>query len=140
MARLESGGDAWLATAGPAGPHLVPLTLAWDSTVGELIFCVEQGTVTALNIATEPSVRVGIGPTRDVLMVDGTAQVSGLVNDDINLAAFFNEKAGWDPRLNGDNMTFIRVTPSRMQAWREFDEAANRTVMINGDWKATDES
>lgn len=140
MARLEAGGDVWLATAGPAGPHLVPLSLAWDSTAGELIFCVEQETVTARNIATEPSVRVGIGPTRDVLMVDGTAQIAGLVNDDNYLSAFFYEKAGWDPRLNGDNMIFIRVTPSRMQAWREVDEAANRAVMVNGDWKTTDES
>ncbi|MXZ86921.1 MAG: pyridoxamine 5'-phosphate oxidase family protein [Acidimicrobiia bacterium] len=140
IAKLEAGGDAWLATAGPAGPHLVPLTLVWDSAAGELIFCIEQGTVTARNIATEPSVRVGIGPTRDVLMIDGTAQITGLVNDDISLAAFFYEKAGWDPRLNGDNMIFIRVTPSRMQAWREVDEAANRAVMVNGVWRTTDES
>ena len=140
MAKLEAGGDAWLATSGRAGPHLVPLSLAWDSVAGELVFCIEQGTVTARNIAAEPSVRIGIGPTRDVLMVDGTAQVVGLANEDVSLAAFFYEKTGWDPRLNGDNMIFIRVTPSRMQAWREVDEAANRTVMINGGWKTTDES
>ncbi|MCY3634374.1 MAG: pyridoxamine 5'-phosphate oxidase family protein [bacterium] len=140
MAKLEAGGDAWLATSGRAGPHLVPLSLAWDSGTGELIFCIEQETVTAHNIVTEPSVRVGIGPTRDVLMVDGTAQITGLVNDDISLADFFYEKAGWDPRLNGDKLIFIRVTPSRMQAWREVDEAANRTVMLNGAWRTTDES
>ena len=27
-AKLEAGGDAWLATSGPVGPHLVPLSLA----------------------------------------------------------------------------------------------------------------
>lgn len=137
MAKLEAGGDAWLATSGRAGPHLVPLSLAWDSANGDLIFCIEQGTLTSRNIAIEPVVRVGIGPTRDVLMIDGTAQVAGLVNDDIPLALFFYEKAGWDPRLNGDNLIFIRVTPSRMQAWRGVDEASNRTVMINGAWKTT---
>lgn len=125
-----------MATAGPSGPYLVPLSLAWDSTSGDLVFCMEEGTVTARNIAGEPSVRVGIGPTRDVLMIDGTARITGLVNDDDALAMFFHEKAGWDPRLNGDNLIFIRVTPSRMQAWREVDEAANRTVMINGAWKS----
>ncbi|MCQ3810214.1 MAG: pyridoxamine 5'-phosphate oxidase family protein [Acidimicrobiia bacterium] len=140
IARLEAGVDAWLATSGGAGPHLVPLSLAWDSATGELIFCIEQGTVTARNIAAEPSVRVGIGPTRDVLMIDGTAQITGLVNDDDSLAAFFHKKAGWDPRLNGDNLIFIRVTPSRMQAWREVDEVANRTVMVDGIWKTTDKS
>lgn len=135
IAKLEAGGDAWLATSGPAGPHLVPLSLAWDSANGDLIFCVEQGTLTSRNIAIEPSVRVGIGPTRDVLMIDGTARITGLVKDDNPLAVSFYEKAGWDPLLNGDNLIFIRVTPSRMQAWREVDEAANRTLMINGTWK-----
>lgn len=140
IAKLEAGGDAWLATSGGAGPHLVPLSLAWDSASGEFIFCIGQGTVTARNIAAEPSVRVGIGPTRDVLMIDGTAQITGLVSDDDSLAVFFHEKAGWDPRLNGDNLIFIRVTPSRMQAWREVDEVANRTVMVDGIWKTTDKS
>ncbi len=140
MAKLETGGDAWLATSGRAGPHLVPLSLAWDSANGDLIFCVEQGTLTSRNIAIDPVVRVGIGPTRDVLMIDGTARITGLVKDEDTLAAFFHEKAGWDPRLNGDNLIFIRVTPSRMQAWREVDEAANRTVMVDGAWKTTDEA
>jgi hypothetical protein len=115
------------------------LSLAWDSANGDLIFCIEQGTATSRNIAIEPSVRVGIGPTRDVLMIDGMARITGLVKDDGPLAVFFHEKAGWDPRLNGDSLIFIRVTPSRMQAWREVDEAANRTVMVDGAWKTTDE-
>lgn len=73
-------------------------------------------------------------------MIDGTARIVGLVNDNDPLAVLFHENAGWDPRLNGDNLIFIRVTPSRMQAWREVDEAVNRTVMVEGAWKTTDES
>ena len=136
-AKLEAGGDAWLATSGPSGPHLVPLSLAWDPASGDLVFCIKQETVTARNITIEPTVRVGVGPTRDVLMIDGTAQISGLVNDDPSLAAFFHEKTGWDPLPDGGDLIFARVTPSRMQAWREVDEIANRTVMVDGAWKTT---
>ena len=136
-AKLEAGGDAWLATSGRAGPHLVPLSLAWDSASGEVIFCTEQRSVTARNIATEPAVRIGLGPTRDVLVIDGTARVTGFVRDDATSATVFCEKAGWDPRGESSEWIFIRVTPSRMQAWRGVDEIANRTVMANGAWKTT---
>ena len=96
LARLEASGDAWLATSGPAGPHLVPLSLAWDSASGELIFCNEQESVTARNIEVEPAARVGLGPTRDVLMIDGTARTTGLVQDDATSTAIFREKIGED--------------------------------------------
>ena len=83
-AKLKAGGDAWLATLGPAGPHLVPLSLARDSDSSELIFCTERRSVTDNNIASEPAVRVGLGPTRDVVMIDGTARTTGPVQDDAN--------------------------------------------------------
>ena len=137
MAKLGAGGDAWLATSGPVGPHLVPLNLAWDSASGDLIFCTEQRSVTARNIAIVPTVRVGLGPTRDVLIVDGTARTSGPVQHDPSSAAVFHTKTGWDPRRDGGDWIFIRVTPSRMQAWREVDEIANRTVMVDGAWYTT---
>ncbi|MDE0654372.1 MAG: pyridoxamine 5'-phosphate oxidase family protein [bacterium] len=134
-AKLESGGDAWLATSGPAGPHLVPLSLGWDSASDELIFCTEQRSITARNIAAQPAIRIGLGPTRDVLMIDGTARVTGPVQDDATSAAMLYESTGWDPRLESGDWIFIRATPSRMQAWRSVDEIANRTVMIDGIWR-----
>ena len=136
-AKLETEADAWLATSGPAGPHLVPLSLAWDSASGELVFCTEQRSVTTRNIAAEPAVRIGLGPTRDVLMIDGTARIAGSVRDDETSAAIFRESTGWDPRHESGDWIFIRVTPSRMQAWRGPDEIANRTVMVDGNWKTT---
>ena len=136
-AKLETGGDAWLATSGPAGPHLVPLSLAWDSASGDLILCTEQRSVTTRNIRTEPAVRIGLGPTRDVLMIDGTARVTGPVQDDATSAAIFHDITGWDPRHESGDWIFIRVTPSGMQAWRGADEIANRTIMVDGNWKTT---
>ena len=69
-----------------------------DSGSGELIFCTEQRSVTARNIAIVPTVRVGLGPTRDVLIIDGTVRTSGLVQHDPDSAAVFHSKTGWDPR------------------------------------------
>ncbi len=134
-AKLDAGGDAWLATSGPTGPHLVPLSLAWDSASGGLIFCAEQRSVTTRNIAAEPAVRIGLGPTNDVLMIDGTARITGPVRDDETLAAIFHERTRWDPRGDSGDWIFIRVTPSRMQAWRGVDEIADRTVMVDGIWR-----
>lgn len=136
-AKLKAGGDAWLATSGPAGPHLVPLSLAYDTATGDLLFCTEQRSITARNIASEPTVRVGLGPTRDVLLVDGMARTIRLVQDDAGSATIFCEMTGWDPRHGTGDWVFIRVSPSRIQAWREVDEIANRTVMLNGTWKMT---
>lgn len=137
MAKLEAGGDAWLATSGPLGPHLIPLSLAWDSDSGDLIFCTEQRSVTARNIAIVPTVRIGLGPTRDVLIIDGAVRTSELVQHDPGSANVFHSKTGWDPRRDTGDWIFIRIRPSRMQAWREVDEIANRTVMVDGTWCTT---
>ena len=69
-------------------------------------------------------------------MIDGTARATGLVQVNAISATIFEEKTGWDPRRESGDWIFIRVTPSRMQAWRDVDEIANRTVMVGGTWNA----
>lgn len=134
-AKLGAGGDVWLATAGEAGPHLVPLTMAWDQGSGEIILCTERRTVTVRNIQSGPNVvRVGIGPTRDVLMVIGQAAVTGLVQEEHESARLFADATGWDPRQDSGAWVFIRIRPVTIQSWRNVDEIANRTVMRHGQW------
>ncbi len=135
--KLEDGGDAWLATSGERGPHLIPLSLAWDKQKEEIIFCTELHSRTVRNIEDgQSSVRVGFGPTRDVLMVYGNARVAEPVGADARTAEVFAEVTGWDPRGDSGNLIFIRIVPDRMQAWREVDEISGRTIMRDSQWLA----
>ncbi|MEM7029337.1 MAG: pyridoxamine 5'-phosphate oxidase family protein [Chloroflexota bacterium] len=134
--KLAQGGDAWLATAGQAEPHLVPLTFVWDQQNEVIIFCTEPKHRTAGNIEKHPAVRVAFGSTRDVLLVYGSAEIIGAVNDDEQTAALFSSQTGWDPRQSSGDWIFIRIIPDRMQAWREVNEIQGRTIMRNGQWVA----
>lgn len=131
---LADGGDAWLASASEMGPHLVPLSLAWDQQQGVIIFCTEGKNRTARNIGAQGSVQVAVGSTRNVLMIHGNAELLGNVGDYPEIAVLFASKVGWDPRNDSGNWIFIRVTPSRMQAWREVNEIRGRTIMKNDQW------
>ncbi len=65
--------DIWVATAavdadGHASSYLVPLSLAWIDE--RVVLATEAGSVTAGNITSQGGVRLGRGPTRDVVMID----------------------------------------------------------------------
>src|SRR6266540_4759879 len=70
--RLAHDVDAWVATADPAGvPYLVPLSFLWD---GETFLISTAATnPTARNLRANGRVRLTVGPTRDVVLVEGTA-------------------------------------------------------------------
>ncbi len=135
--KLAKGGDAWLATAGERGPHLVPLSLAWDAVQEQIIFCTEGKNRTSRNIEAQQAVQVAMGGTRDVLMIHGSAVVLGDVNQFDDVAARFSSQVGWDPRGDTGNWVFIRVTPSKMLAWREVNEIRGRVIMKAGNWLST---
>jgi hypothetical protein len=134
-AKLDAGGDAWLATASPAGEaHLVPLSAIWDGD--RLIFAVPTGSVTAGNVTATRRARVAFGPTRDVVMLDvDLDQVVPTGDAPDNLAETFAQRIGWDPREDAD-YSFLTLRPRRIQAWREANELAGRTLMRDGAWLA----
>ncbi|PJJ53456.1 pyridoxamine 5'-phosphate oxidase [Mumia flava] len=124
--------DVWVATASAAGaPHLVPVSLAW---VGErAVIAVQARSVTARNLLTSGTARLGVGPTRDVVMIDAELDRSGTATDDPALAAAYAAQADWDPR-DGDDYLYLVLRPVRMQAWREANEIEGRTLMRGGRW------
>jgi general stress protein 26 len=131
---LETEEDAWVATASADGtPHLVPLSVWWDGSA--LIMTTSATSVTARNLARGERVRLALGPTRDVVMIVGTAAVTP-VADDPETADQFVARFGWDPRDEAGEWILARVVPERIQAWRESDEIAGRTVMRDGAWLA----
>jgi hypothetical protein len=89
---------------------------------------------TSRNLLANGKVRVGIGPTRDLILIEGAAVP--LEDDDISAALgdAFAEKTGFDPRELTTPYRYFRIQPLRIQAWREADELVGRDLMRDGDW------
>ena len=139
LAKLSaSAADVWVATAsadagGNASSYLVPLSLAWlDERV---VLATEADSVTARNIVSHGRARLGLGPIRDVVMIDAELEhVYGLDEVPADLARRYAMQADWDPRESGDRMRFLVLRPLRIQAWREVNELPGRTLMRGGAW------
>lgn len=126
--RLEHDEDLWVATAGAGGPYLVPLSFLWDGET--LLLGTPASSPTGRNVRDNGRVRLGVGPTRDLLMIDGTAEVVEVSEQEGDA---FAAKTGFDPRrLEG--YLYFRVRPRRIQAWREANELPGRTIMRDGAW------
>lgn len=130
--------DVWVATAGAdasghASSYLVPLSLAWIDE--RVVLATEVDSVTARNIISQGGARLGLGPTRDVVMIDAELErVYGLNDVPGDLAQRYAMQSDWDPRESGDQMRFLVLRPQRIQAWREVNELAGRTLMRDGAW------
>jgi hypothetical protein len=121
--------DAWVATA---DPYLVPLTLAWFDE--RLIAATDRTSPTATSLITTGKARIGIGPTRDVIMVDVTLDRWLPVTEADEIGAAYAAQNDWDPRTAGPAYIFLILRPSRIQAWREANEIPGRTLMRDGTW------
>ncbi|MFB7992596.1 pyridoxamine 5'-phosphate oxidase family protein [Streptomyces sp. NPDC056002] len=132
--RLERDEDVWVATADEesATPYLVPLSFLWDGTT--LLLATPAASPTGRNLRATGRARLGVGPTRDVVMIEGTAQTltAAELPDDVKDA--FAEKTGFDPRTLSSEYLYFRVAPRRVQAWREANELAGRDLMRDGEW------
>jgi len=126
--------DVWVASASAAGaPYLVPLSLAWVDE--RVVIAVEETSVTGRNIAASGRARAAVGPTRDVTMLDLELERSVPVDEDTALGTAYAAQADWDPRGQA-GYVFLVLRPTRVQAWRETDEIAGRTLLRDGAWLA----
>jgi len=124
--------DVWVATASrDATPYLVPLSLAWIDD--RVVIALDGGSATARNLAAAGVSRLGVGPTRDVALIDAVLERSVGVDDDAHVGSQYAAQADWDPRgLAG--YVFLILRPTRIQAWRESNELAGRVLMRDGAW------
>jgi hypothetical protein len=124
--------DVWVATASPDGaPYLVPVSLAWVHD--RVVIAIPGQSVTARNLRSSGQARLGVGPTRDVVMIDAAAEKEVDVAADQALGEAYVGQADWDPRQS-DGYVFFVLRPLRLQAWRESNEIAGRTLMRDGAW------
>ena len=71
--RLDRDADVWVATADAGGvPYLTPLSFHWDGST--LLLSTPAASPTGRNLRASGRVRLGLGLTRDVTMIEGTVQ------------------------------------------------------------------
>jgi general stress protein 26 len=129
---LRSHGNLWLATASDGhGPHLIPASFCWDGS--HLTTATFENSRTLRNIAAQPRIRASIGTTSDVLMIDATAAIVPIADIDQAAADGYARAARNDPR-SVPGFVYVRLTPQRMQVWRNAAEFTGRTVMRHGVW------
>lgn len=136
IVKLEAvGADTWVATASGTGTaHLVPLSYAWDGEC--IVLAAEADSLTVRNVRSSGRARLGFGPTRDVVIVDGELdRILGASDASAEGAArAYAEQADWDPRLESEPYVFLFLRPRRVQAWREANELAGKVLMRDGEW------
>jgi hypothetical protein len=129
LARLETGVDCWVASADETGnAHLVPFSYHWDGR--SIVLAMPPGNRTAANLLRSGRARIALDGTRDVVLVDGAVE-AGV--DEPTKDAYVRQ-AKWDPRTEPHEYLWLRVTATRVQAWREANELAGRTLMKGGRW------
>ena len=131
--RLNHDVDVWVASASPDGvPYLVPLSFDWDG--GALLLATPAASPTGRNLAATRAVRLGLGDSRDVSMIDGDVEVFEIDVMPRERADRFAARTGFDPRTLSTPYRWFRVSPRRIQAWREENELADRELMRDGRW------
>lgn len=132
-ARLENDVDLWVATSGTSGDvHLIPLSFLWDGEA--FLVSTPRASVTGRNLLAERKVRLGVGPTRDVVVVDGVAEAVDIAELGREVGDAFAAKTGFDPRDIDEPFQYFLIRPRRIQAWREVNELPGRDLMRDGAW------
>ena len=130
--RLAADVDCWVATAENGTAYLVPLSYSWDGST--LLLATPLSNPTGRNLQASGRVRLSVGPTRDVVMVDGRVETLSPAEVPAAQADLFAERTGFDPRALKGRWGYFVVTPDAVQAWREANELAGRDVMVDGEW------
>ena len=131
--RLTHDVDVWVASASADGaPYLVPLSFDWDGEA--LLVATPADSPTGRNLAATRVVRLGLGHTRDVCMIEGDVEVLEIGALPREQGDRFAARAGFDPRALATPYRWFRVFPRRIQAWREVNELAGRELMRDGRW------
>lgn len=129
-AQLADAIDAWVASTSSERPWLAPLSTLWHDE--HLIMATDASSPTIRNAQEIPRLRIGLGGTRDVVIVEGDAFISPsseLTDEELRL---YDAKHHSDPRTWADSI--IRLRPHKIMAWREENELQGRVIMKNGAW------
>jgi len=131
--RLTHDIDVWVASASADGaPYLVPLSFDWDGEA--VLVATPTNSPTGKNLAGSRVARVALGHTRDVCMIEGDVEVLEIDALPTEQGDRFAARSGFDPRELATSYNWFRISPLRIQAWREVDELPERDLMRDGRW------
>ena len=134
LEKLRSDVDVWVSSADETGgAYLVPLSYYWDGST--LTVATPRESRTARNLVRAGRARVALGPTRDVVIVEGPVEAIP-IGSDAALEDAHARATGFDPRTLAEPYVYLRITPESIQAWREANELTGRHVMREGRWLA----
>jgi CubicO group peptidase (beta-lactamase class C family) len=130
LAALEKQGHYWLATAEVGGrPVVIAVSGLWD---GSQVIVTTLGTSrTARNMAMNPQVVLAGGDPSDAIVIEAGVIDSAAVEDSPEVAAEWKAALGWTP---GEGWIFYRLRPTRIQAFRGYEEIQGRDVMLRSRW------
>lgn len=137
LERFDAAANWWVATAGPAGPHAVPV---WGVVVdGTLCFYGEPSTVRSRNLARDPRLVLHLESGSSVLVLHGEARVRGGAGEDPAVVAAYAAKytdpadAEYLPDAPGmaGSLLFV-VEPTQALAW----ELTSSADWENRRWRA----
>src|SRR4029077_6915110 len=130
LAALEKQGHYWLTTAEIGGrPHVIGVAGLWG---GSQVIVTTRGTSrTARNMEMNRQVVLAGGDPSDAIVIQAGMIDSSAVEDSPEIAADWHKAMGWTPE-NG--WVFFRLRPTRIQAFRGYDEIEGRDVMIRSRW------
>jgi hypothetical protein len=135
LTSLEGQQSLWLATADSLGrPHLIAVSPWWDGS--DLVIATIATSRTAKNLMPGREVKLAGGSPADAIVVDARVIESQAAEAAPDVAQGFAKAMGWDPREAGKGWAFYRVRPSRIQAYRGYEELEGREVMRNSRWLA----
>lgn len=132
LAVLEKQGHYWLATAEVGGrPHVIGVSGLWDGT--EMLVTTQGSSKTARNMEMNPQVVLLGGDPSDAIVIQAQVIDHSPVAESRGLTEAWKAAMGWDPSELGD-WTFYRLRPTRIQAFRGYEEIRGRDVMVRSRW------
>jgi hypothetical protein len=122
-----------VASASARGaPYLVPLSFDWDGEA--LPMATPTDSPTGRNLAATRAVRLGLGHTCDVSIIEGEVEVLEIDALAPDRGDRFVARTGFAPRALATPYRRFRISPRRIQAWREVNELPDRELMRDGRW------
>ena len=134
IAVLEAQSRMWLTTAHEGRPHAIGVSAWWDGV--DLVVTTVGASRTAANLREARVATLVAGMPDDAVVIAADLVESMPAAGAEDVAKGFSKAMGWDPREVGEGWHFFRLRPSRIQAFRGYEEIGGREVMRRGRWLA----